>query len=228
MVLILYAEHFSQPCRAVMAFCYQSKIPFDLKEVRLSKFHQKSIEFLSLFPLGTVPAITHEDISLVESHAILTYLAQAFNCDDQWYPKDIKKRAYIDEYLHWHHSNIRIGLGSFLYNKYLGPKYYGTKFSQEIDDSSLIKREKTLGYLDKVLEKSFVGKTDRPSVADLSCYCEFSQMKIVDYDFSQWGNVVKWMKEMETLYGIQMAHKVFYKLLPLTSAKFLGDGNTKK
>lgn len=153
-------------------------------------------------------------------------LSQVFNCEEQWYPKDLKKRAYIDEYLHWHHSNIRIGLGNFLYNKYIGPKYYGTKFSQEIDDACLIKREKALNYLDKVLEKSFVGKTDKPSIADLSCYCEFSQMKIVNYDFRQWGNIVRRMEEMEKLHGVEMAHKVFYKLLPLASAKLLREGKS--
>lgn len=78
MALILYVEHFSQPCRAVMALCYQAQINFNLQEVRLSKFQQKTSEFLTLFPIGTVPALIHQDLSLIESHAILTYLSRAY------------------------------------------------------------------------------------------------------------------------------------------------------
>lgn len=43
------------------------------------------------------------------STAILRYLCDSRNLADHWYPSDLKKRAKIDEYLSWHHTNLRMG-----------------------------------------------------------------------------------------------------------------------
>ena len=50
---------------------------------------------LSLYPLST------------HSAAIMTYLVDKYNLPDHWYPKELQKRAKIDEYLHWHHNYLR-------------------------------------------------------------------------------------------------------------------------
>ena len=49
------------------------------------------------------------DFVLYESHAIMKYLCSTRKVDDHWYPKDLKKRAIVDRYLDWHHSNLRQG-----------------------------------------------------------------------------------------------------------------------
>ena len=43
------------------------------------------------------------------SGVILKYLCETRDVPDHWYPKDIKARAKIDEYLSWHHTNLRLG-----------------------------------------------------------------------------------------------------------------------
>lgn len=40
------------------------------------------------------------------SVAIFAYLCDKFQLD-QWYPKDLQKRARVNEYSHWQHFNIR-------------------------------------------------------------------------------------------------------------------------
>ena len=42
------------------------------------------------------------------SVAILKYLADKYNCPDHWYPKDLAKRAKVDEYMSWQHINTRM------------------------------------------------------------------------------------------------------------------------
>ena len=41
------------------------------------------------------------------SAAIMTYLVDKYHLPDHWYPKDLQKRAKVDEYLHWHHNYLR-------------------------------------------------------------------------------------------------------------------------
>lgn len=41
------------------------------------------------------------------SIAILQYLAAKHRTPDRWYPADLQKRARVDEFLSWQHTNIR-------------------------------------------------------------------------------------------------------------------------
>ncbi len=53
-----------------------------------------------------IPAIVDNDFKLAESIAIYRYLASEHEIVDNWYPKDPKKRARVDEYLEWQHVSI--------------------------------------------------------------------------------------------------------------------------
>ena len=37
----------------------------------------------------------------------MKYICAKYKLPDHWYPIDINKRAKIDEYLSWHHTNTR-------------------------------------------------------------------------------------------------------------------------
>ncbi|PIO23484.1 hypothetical protein AB205_0139210, partial [Aquarana catesbeiana] len=54
-----------------------------------------------------VPVLTEGEFTLVESTAMLRYLVQKYDTPDHWYPSDLQKRARVDEYLAWQHTNTR-------------------------------------------------------------------------------------------------------------------------
>ena len=61
---------------------------------------------------------THATRPLVPcSVAIMKYLVSKYKLPDHWYPSDMKQQAKIDEYLHWHGSNLRMGAGWYLGTK---------------------------------------------------------------------------------------------------------------
>ena len=41
----------------------------------------------------------------------MKYVCETRPVADHWYPKDISVRSKIDEYMSWHHTNLRIGAG---------------------------------------------------------------------------------------------------------------------
>ena len=47
----------------------------------------------------------------------MKYLAAKHSVPDHWYPKDIEKRAKIDEYLSWHSGNLRRGAAGYMFVK---------------------------------------------------------------------------------------------------------------
>ncbi len=39
----------------------------------------------------------------------MKYLCQKFKLPNHWYPSELTRQAKVDEYLNWHHSNLRVG-----------------------------------------------------------------------------------------------------------------------
>ena len=72
--------------------------------------------FAKVNPFKVLPTIEEDGYMLFESAAILTYVAEKYNLPDHWYPKDLKQRGKVDQYLHWHHSHTR-GLAKLFFPK---------------------------------------------------------------------------------------------------------------
>ena len=53
----------------------------------------------------------------LSSEAILKYLCTSCDVPDHWYPAGLQQRSKIDEYLAWHHTNLRMGAGTTVRNK---------------------------------------------------------------------------------------------------------------
>ena len=130
---------------------------------------------MKINPDGLVPFLSDRDgkFTLFESHAIMKYMCQSRNLPENWYPsQSIEEQAKIDAYLHWHHSNIRMGAHQFMFRKYFIKGMRGRLASQsEIDEAW----NHIFPCLDKIeqiwlpkdsAEKFMFG--DEPSIADLS------------------------------------------------------------
>jgi glutathione S-transferase len=114
----LYMIHASPPVRAVLITA--KAIGLDLTEKEIDFFQGEylkpeylkvsdllyHVEFieprLQLNPQHTVPTLVDDDGFVVwDSHAIATYLVSKYAKDDSLYPKDLKKRAIVDQRLHF-------------------------------------------------------------------------------------------------------------------------------
>ena len=84
----LYMDFLSQPSRAVFMTLKFLSIPFEIKEVRVSRLENRRPEFLAINALGTgracinehlVPVIEDDGFILTESHTIMKYLVKSRN-----------------------------------------------------------------------------------------------------------------------------------------------------
>eukprot|EP00871_Galdieria_phlegrea_P001048 jgi/Galph1/1944/GphlegSOOS_G589.1 len=83
-------------------------VPLKVITLDLSKQEHKSPEYLHVNPFGLVPALkeTNGDMwSLFESGAILLYLAEKY---DPNYPKDIRKRAELIQWIIFANSTLSV------------------------------------------------------------------------------------------------------------------------
>uniref|UniRef100_A0A8C3H5H9 GST N-terminal domain-containing protein n=1 Tax=Chrysemys picta bellii TaxID=8478 RepID=A0A8C3H5H9_CHRPI len=67
MVVELFLDLRSQPCRALFIFAKKNNIPFEFKDVELLKGHHLSEEFGKVNVLKKVPALKDGAFTLAES-----------------------------------------------------------------------------------------------------------------------------------------------------------------
>src|SRR3990167_5498610 len=204
--LIIYGHWVSQPSRAVMWLCLENDSKFTFKEVDPMSGGTKTPEFLSLTSIPTIPTISDGDFNLSESNAILIYLAEKYNWS-KWYPNNFQTRAKINQYLHWHHFNTR-----FLTIKLFRPAFIAAikkKDFKEVIKNNANSIINVFNHIESWLSKSqFLCTNDFPTVADIACYCEMDQLKILNmYDFSPYPNITRWMNYIEALPHYEESHQ---------------------
>ena len=101
----------SQAVRAVLWLLFNKDLPFELVlTVPGSKEENgtRHPSYLEKYPNGTIPALEDPDTGflLAESHAIMCYLCNKHEWDDL-YPQNPEARAKVDDFLHYHHRNIK-------------------------------------------------------------------------------------------------------------------------
>lgn len=195
----LYANLISQPSRAVEWVLRLKKQDHEFVPVEFGSPIFKSPEFLALNPNGLIPVLQDESFSLFEGNAILQYLAEKYGWTDL-YPTDVKARAKINEYLHWHHTNVRL-----VTLKVMVPLMHTKQNIATSEEAVLIKNSPALltkqsELMEKFLVKDYVAETDHVTIADIAAYCELVQVELMGiYDFSKYPKLVAWLKRMKAV-----------------------------
>jgi glutathione S-transferase len=172
--LTIYGMLPSSPVRSVVTFCRLSEIPFAHKIILIGSNEIRSEEYAQINPMQTIPAIVHNGFNLWESAAIVPYLADAFQIDNQWYPKDIKIRGKINAYLHWHHQAVRAPITGFLVAKFIAPRFYGTpELTEEAEAPYKAALEESLRTFEwQLKETRYAARTETATIADVFAYDE--------------------------------------------------------
>ena len=210
----VYGSMLSQPTRSVVIFCNLSNVPFVFHEIVTRTGENLTEEFTRINPYQAIPAIVHGEYNLWESPAIVTYLADAFGVDNQWYPKDIKTRGRIDAYLHWHHQGCRGTVRMYVYSLYVGPVMYG-KPKPTPEELAPIKATfdeyfDTLKWM--ISETGYVARTPQASIADIFAYSEITMNILVGFDISSVNSEVQeWYQKIAAIPAVHDAHEVLRK-----------------
>ncbi|KAJ8915162.1 hypothetical protein NQ315_000414 [Exocentrus adspersus] len=216
MVLKYYFDLMSQPCRAVYIFLKVANIPFEPCTVALRKGEHRTEEFkqkLNKFQL--VPFIHDGDFKLSESVAIFRYLTREYPVKDNWYPKDSKQQARIDEYLEYQHLNIRGHCTLYFRQKWLEPTITG----KQPDPKKLkILEGNVVNALDK-FQEFFLADTpfinsQTVSFADILAACEIEQPRMAGFEPRDGRPRLKeWIERVRTECNpyYDEAHVVLYK-----------------
>uniref|UniRef100_A0A8C6SVV3 glutathione transferase n=1 Tax=Neogobius melanostomus TaxID=47308 RepID=A0A8C6SVV3_9GOBI len=173
MSLKLFLDMISQPCRSVFLFAKKNNLPVEVKLISLKNGEQHTEKFRKVNPLRKVPALKDGDFCMGESIPMMEYMAEKFNTPDHWFPKDLQKRARVNEYLSWQHLGIRMhgAEGVHLGERMPGEPAAADKMARAMEDLnwSLDLIEKTF-----IKDGGFIGG-EQISIADLVAIVEIMQ-----------------------------------------------------
>lgn len=99
--LVLYGVEASPPVRACKLTLNALGLQYEYKLVNLLAKEQLSKEYTLKNPQHTVPLLEDDGKCIWDSHAIMAYLVRKYGKNDALYPKDLFKRAVVDQRLHF-------------------------------------------------------------------------------------------------------------------------------
>lgn len=208
----LYGSPHSQFTYKVALMLQLSGAPFSFRYVSFQKGMHRTPEFRALSRWGQVPVLAHGSRVLVQSNAILEYLADTLG---HFGARDPASRQQIREWLYWDADRLA------------PPIYgcYGVKLGQlkllpiEVDPVLAAdhhqRAEAALATLDTQLRDEEFLAAETPTIADMSCYGDVAFARLSDFAIEHWPNLAAWTKRIEVLPGFKLP----FQLLAMADAE---------
>lgn len=212
----VYLDLLSQPCRAVHILLTCTKIPHRVRTVALRKGEHWTPDFTKLNPMQKVPVMVDDGFVLTESDAILKYLTTKYDVPEHWYPRQPERRARVDEYTAWHHTNTRPHAAKVFILEVLLPAQSGSPVDEARLNRALSDLDDTLDKLESMfLRRQPFLCGDDITVADLLAACELTQPLGGGRDvLKERPQLQRWRSRVQSAVGeaFDEAHSVLYAL----------------
>ncbi|KAH8253091.1 hypothetical protein KR032_003552 [Drosophila birchii] len=191
--IVLYGVDLSPCVRSVRFVLKALNLDYEFKEVNLQKGEHLQEAYLKMNPQHTVPTLDDNGTYLWDSHAIATYLVDKYGKSDVLYPKDLAKRAIIDQRLYFDASVIYSGLAAVVAPFWI---HGNTVVAQEKLDTI----HRGLALLETFLSSGKYLVGDNLTVADLCTGPTVSALRAaVDIDASVYPKVTAWLNRLNEI-----------------------------
>ena len=191
--------------RKVSILLEELGLDYNVHSINIGKGDQNTLEFLKISPNNKIPVIVDHDtdMSLMESGAILVYLAEKHK---QFLPTNTTERAKVMEWLMWQMG----GLGPML-----GQTHHFLHFNPGNSDYAEARFQNEAARLYSVLDKRLDGQhyiCDDYSIADMACWPWVSRYQWQRINLAEYPNVRAWYKRVLARDAVQKGYHVPEKM----------------
>lgn len=195
-MITLYGHPISGNSHRVANFLNILGLDYTDEVVDLSKGEHKSPEYLAKNPLGQVPTLTHNDLILRDSTAILIYLARTYDKSNAWWPQDAVAQAKIQQWLSI--AVHEVMEGPFVLRAI-------QLFGMPADEVQA--REKTKKLFGELFEPHLSDKKwlvgDSPTIADIACYSYIARVNEGNFNLDAYPTICQWLANVESIDGFK-------------------------
>jgi len=197
----LYFFPVSNTARPVRLLIAENNLPVEDAILDFMKGEHLAPDYLKLNPNGLVPTLVDDDFVLTESSTIMKYLADKFNLAS--YPKDLKKRARVNEMMDWFNTGFYRDYGYNVVYPQIYPHH--KRPSDEIQKGTIEwGKSQTQKWL-KTLNDVWLGKGtkylvgDEPTIADYFGAALLTSGHVIRNEFKPFPNIEAWLKRIEQM-----------------------------
>jgi glutathione S-transferase len=208
----LYYHPVSTVSRPIMLFAADNNIALDYKVIDLMTGEHMQPAYAAINPSCAVPVLEDGDFRLSESSAILKYLADKVNSPA--YPKDLQKRAKVNEMMDWLNTGFYRDFGYGLVYPQIFPQM--RRRSDEAQAATVdYGKEKTKFWLG-VLDRALIGPGKRYLCGDeitIADYLGAGMVSLVDAigcNLAPYPNLARWFATMKSRPNWDKSNEVFY------------------
>jgi glutathione S-transferase len=198
----LYNSNFSPNALRARAVVHQLELSPEIVEIDVSKGENRTEQFLAISPMGKVPALVDEDLTLFESRAIMTYLAR--KAGSALYPKDPVAAGKVDQWSFWQAIHFGPAMQKLTFER-VQKAAYGRG---EPDEGTIVGDLKTTldGLAILNLQIDDAGFAIGPlTVVDFSLASTFMLREPARISLEPFRNVQRWIDRIEALPSWQKA-----------------------
>ena len=191
--------------RKVSILLEELRLQYKVHPININAGDQNTSEFLKISANNKIPAIIDHDagIRLMESGAILVYLAEKYN---QFLPTESVERATVMEWLMWQMGGLGPMLGQAHHFLHFNPgksDYAEHRFQAEV--------ARLYGVLNKRLcDRHYI--CDDYSIADMACWPWVSRYEWQRVNLADYPNVRAWYKRLLARDAVQRGYHVPKKI----------------
>ncbi len=188
-MLTIYGSDLSAPAIKVRLTASFLGLNYKWQVVNLREGEQKQEWFLKINPVGKVPAIDDDGFYLFESNAICKYLCDKHN--SSLYPKDVKKRATVEQWIDYISFHIGANFMPVVYNRVFAPRR-----GKPVNEKAIADGRRFLKQYFPVIEKQLTQHkyivSQEISLADIILLALLEPAEMAQIDLSVYPKLSAW------------------------------------
>ena len=209
-MLTIYGSDLSGPAIKVRLTASFLGLNYNWQMVNLREGEQKQEWFLKINPVGKIPAIDDEGFYLFESNAICKYFCDKHN--SALYPKDVKKRATIEQWIDYVSFHIGANLMLVVYNR-----VFAARTGKPVNEKAITDGVEFLKQYFPIIEKQLtqhkyiVGQ--EMSLADIILLALLEPAEMARVDLSAYPQLSAWRVELKRQSFYTSCYKEYGEML---------------
>jgi glutathione S-transferase len=193
-MLTIYGSDLSGPAIKVRLTASFLGIDYKWQFVNLREGEQKKEWFLKINPVGKVPAIDDDGFYLFESNAICKYLCDKHN--SSLYPKDVKERATIEQWIDYVSAHIGANFVPVMYNRIFAPLR-----GMPVNEKAITDGEEFLKQYFPLIERQLTEHeyivNQEISLADIILFSFLEPAEMARVDLSIYPKLAAWRADLK-------------------------------
>ena len=194
----IYSSLLSANGRKVEAVCQHLSLDVEVIRTNVYKGEGQSEDYLSINPLGKIPALQDNDITLSESNAIIIYIAEKYAAN-ALRGNSFAEQARVNKWLFWESSHWQPALS--VMEKQVAHKLLPEHFPvpDAPTDWTQAEIQRQLIYLERNLSDANYLVGDELSIADFSVAAMTTYFRATHFPFHQYPNINRWYNTLSDL-----------------------------